>query len=67
LEDSYVEAENCLFTMKGKILKFIQNNPPVTSDDIQKEFDIKPSTVSEHLTDLEIKGLIRREKSGKIK
>ena len=67
MEDSYSKVENCLLTMKGRILRFIQQDPPVTSEDIQAEFDIKPSTASEHLSDLENKGLIRREKRGKKK
>ena len=71
MEDLYPEEMDCLFTMKGKILIFIRQNkyrdPPLTSEDIQNEFNIAANTVSEYLSDLERRQLIKREKDGKKK
>ncbi len=57
--------------MKGKIYNYIEGNwyrdPPLTSEDIQKEFRISKATASEHLSDLEEIGLIIRIKVGKTK
>lgn len=62
---------DCLFTMKGKILIYIRqklhHDPPLISEDIQKEFNIASNTVSEYLVDLEKRNLIRREQNGKKK
>lgn len=71
MEDLYPEKINCLLNKRGKIYNYIKENwyrdPPLTSEDIQKEFDIAPNTVSEYLTDLESRGLKKREKKGKKK
>ena len=57
--------------MRGKIWFYVNQNedrdPPLTSKDIQKEFNIAPNTVSEYIIDLEKWNLIRCEKIGKRK
>jgi predicted transcriptional regulator len=71
MEQSIENAMDCLFTMKGKIFIFIKENryrtPPLTSEDIQKEFTISKSTTSEYLSDLEKRKLIIRKRVGKHK
>ncbi|MFW9823234.1 MAG: winged helix-turn-helix domain-containing protein [Candidatus Thorarchaeota archaeon] len=71
MEQSFDEEMDCLFTMKGKIFIFIRDNryrdPPLTSEDIQKEFKISKSTASEYLIDLEKRNLIIRKRDGKHK
>jgi len=71
MEDLYPEVMDCLFKIKGRILIYIRENryrnPPLTSEDIQKEFGISKTTASEYLSDLERRGLIRRERHGKKK
>ena len=71
MEDLYPEEMDCLFTMRGKILIYIRENryrdPPLSSEDIQKEFRISKSTASEYISDLEKRGLIKRVKKGKKK
>ncbi|MFW9823238.1 MAG: winged helix-turn-helix domain-containing protein [Candidatus Thorarchaeota archaeon] len=71
MEESFQRELDCLFTMKGKILLYLRENRyrnhPITSKDIQKQFNISKSTVSEHLRSLEQLELIRQIQNGKKK
>jgi len=71
MEDTYPEKIDHLLNMRGKIYNYIRKNwyrdPPLTSEDIQKEFGISKTTASEHLTDLERNDIIERKNNEKGK
>ena len=65
-ENTIVEniVEN-LATMRGKIVRYIWNNPNATADSIAKEVGIAPRNVQVHLKNLQEQGIIRRIGSDK--
>lgn len=67
IDDSRI-IKNKLYTLKGKILRFIKDSKkPIYSGDIQTEFGIDKGTSSTYLKALENLNLIYRKREGRLK